>query len=54
MSPSEHAVAVLRPDKMNSHVNSIDHRNNVIIFGLDEKSLLDAKKKDVEEFSVGA
>ena len=42
-SPSEHTVAVSRPDKINSHV-SIDHRNNVIIFGLEEKSLLETKK----------
>ena len=45
--PSEHAVAISRPDKINSHVSSIDRRNNVIIFGLEEKSLLETKK-DVE------
>ena len=43
------------PDKMNSHVNSIDRRNNVIVFGLEEKSLMDTRK-DVEsilEFLCG-
>ena len=44
---SKHAVAASRTDKMNSHVDSIDHRNNVIIFGLEEKSLMDTRK-DVE------
>ena len=54
-SPTEHAVAASRPDKLNSHVSSIDRRNNVIIFGLEEKSLLETKK-DVEsilEFLCG-
>ena len=54
-STSEHAVAALRPVKMNSHVNSIDRRNNVIIFGLEERSLMDTRK-DVEsilEFLCG-
>ena len=54
-SPTEHTVAVSRSVKMNSHVSSIDRRNNVIIFGLEEKSLLETKK-DVEsilEFLCG-
>ena len=44
-SPTEHTVAVSRSVKMNSHVSSIDRRNNVIIFGLEEKSLLETKKR---------
>ena len=54
-SPSDHAVAVSQPDKMNSHVTSIDRRNNVIIFGLGEESLMDTKKdiKSILEFLYG-
>ena len=43
-STSEHAVAVPWTDKMNNHVNSIDRRNNVIMFGLEEKSLIVQEK----------
>ena len=44
-STSKLAVPPPLPAQANSRVNSIDRSNNVIIFGLEEKALMDTKKK---------
>jgi hypothetical protein len=54
-STSMHVAAAPRPTKTNTRTDNRDRRNNVIRFGLEEKSLLDTRK-DVEsilEFLCG-
>ena len=54
-STSKHTVNLPNPTKAISYVKSVDQRKNIIIFGLEEKSLSD-KNKDVQsilEFLCG-